>query len=86
MDSTIIVAGIGAFGLIVSSLVGVRRTERAVKEVQQQVSNVHVSIGNPNGKGNVTQMLENLIEWKGAHMAEHEKLESKCPLFDHERQ
>lgn len=30
-----------------------------------------------NGKGNVATMLENLVEWKGAHEEHHRHLEGK---------
>jgi len=46
-------AGIGAVGLIIQGIITSRRTDRAVREV-------HKSIGSPNGKGNVTEMLERL--------------------------
>jgi hypothetical protein len=72
------VAALGAAGLIGSTWIGTRRVNKAVaevKEVQRQVSNVNVSIGQPNGKGNLTQMLENLIEWKGSHLRDHQHLD-----------
>lgn len=75
MDSTVIVAGLGAVGLVASTWIGTRKTERAIREVQQNVSNVQVSVGTPNGKGDITAMLERLIEWRGEHMRDHQHLD-----------
>lgn len=65
---TIVAATIGAAGLVGSTWLGQRKTAKAVKEVQR-------SVGTPNGKGDITTMLERLIEWRGEHMRDHQHLD-----------
>lgn len=72
------VAALGAAGLVLSTWIGTRRVNKAVeavREVQQQVSQVQVNVGQANGKGDITSMLERLIEWRGEHMRDHQHLD-----------
>lgn len=61
---TIVASVIAATGLVTSTLITTRRTKR-----------IESTLGVKNGQGSVTDMLENLIEWKGSHTRDHQHLD-----------